>query len=142
MRIAGTTLLELTLALALLGVMLLFTLVAFARPLDRLAVRAAAAEIVLACARTRVEAIGQGADLLIAAGPAVFWVEAHGARVSDPVDLGREYGVTISAGGVDTVRLAYSPLGLGNVTSHTLRVRRGGAEARVSVSTYGRARAW
>jgi len=43
---------------------------------------------------------------------------------------------------MDTVVLRFDALGVGRMTSRTFRVRRGSAEAGLTVATYGRVRRW
>lgn len=141
---SGYTLLEVLCALVIAGVLCALALPPAHRLMTVLATRAArdAAAGALFRARGIAPAHG-GADLLIVPADGDLRVEADG--VDAPVlRLAAEYGVTVVADGAptDSIRLHFDALGIGRMASRTLRFRRGGAEARLTVSTFGRVRSW
>lgn len=137
----GTSFLELIIVLALLAVLLGICAPATLAWRDGLAVRAARDDLAsgFAVARATAAASG-GATLVLDTGAAVFWITAAGSE--GPVtDLGARYGVRFDGGGA-RAEFAYDALGIGRLTSRTLRLRRGTAEAGLTVSAYGRVRRW
>ncbi len=142
----GTTLLELLVALALLAILAALAYPPLRRGLDRLAVRSARDALAAGVARTRAVAISRGgATLLVDVAGARFWIEAvDGDTVAVPVDLGRQYGVRIEVAGSTSapIALAFDARGLGRLVNRTFSVRRGSAEAGLTLSTYGRPRPW
>lgn len=142
----GTTLLELTLVLSILGVLLGLGYPLFRRGLDGLAVRGARDTLGAGVARARATALGRGgAELIVDLGEARFWVvAASGDTIGTPVDLAARYGVRLSTTGTGTNRVAlrFDGLGIGRVANRTFQLRRGTAEANLTLSAYGRPRAW
>lgn len=141
MRPSGYTLVELIFVLAVLGILLGIALPPLAHWRDRAAVHAAREELAGALAWTRLAAASRGGATLVLdpAGPR-FWVRAAGVD-GPPVDLRQRYGVRID--GRPALRLfRYDLLGIGRITSATVRLRRGSAEAGLVVSAYGRVRRW
>jgi Tfp pilus assembly protein FimT len=141
----GTTLIELLLALCLLGILTGLAGPAVDRGVDRFAVRAARDELAAAVSRTQSSAIALGgAVLVLDPGHATFWIRsATRDTVLRPVDLAARHGVDIvTSGAADPVELVYDGLGIGRMTSRTIRLVRGTATATVAVSAYGRARTW
>lgn len=146
-RRPGTTLLELLVALTLLGVLLGLGVPALGHRLDRLAVRGARNALAAGVARARSAAIARGGARLVISPPrATFWVAAGtGAEVdtvAGPFDLAERYGVALEAGGRRRVALRFDALGIGRIASATIGVVRDGAEAGITVSSYGRVRRW
>lgn len=143
---AGYTLVELVLLMVLVGVLVGLLAPATARVRDTLAVRAARDATAAALARTRMVAIAAGgARLVVVLDSALIAVEAvaGGARTPPPLQLRRDYGVSVhTSGSSDTVGVEYDALGLGRVASRTLTFRRGAASAGVTVSAFGRVRRW
>ena len=138
---AGTTFVELTLVLALLGILLGIVTPATQRWRDVLAVRAARDELAagIAGARATAAAVG-GAALILDRGSGIFWV-ATPAGAGPATDLRARYGVHIEGpGGI--VELQYDGLGIGRLANRSIRLRRGRAEAGVVISAYGRVRRW
>lgn len=138
---AGTSFLELTVVLALVGLLLGIAAPSTLRWRDRVAVRAARDDLAagLAAARATAAAAG-GAALVLETGSARFWIAAGG--VAGPVtDLAERYRVRVE-GGSGTIEVRYDALGIGRLANRTLRLRRGAAEAGLTISAYGRVRRW
>lgn len=136
---------ELLLALCLLGLLVGLAGPAVARGADRFAVRAARDELAAAVRRTRPTAVALGgAVLVLDPERSTFWIRSvTGDTVLLPVDLGTRHGVNLSASGAaGLVELRYDGLGIGRMTSRTIRLKRGTAVAGVTVSAYGRTRTW
>lgn len=137
----GTSFLELIIVLSLLGILLGIAAPPALRWRDVLAVRAARDEVAAALAVVRATATAAGGAALVLDAPAgVFWIAADGSR-GPARDVGRRYGVEI-AGADGLVEIEYDALGIGRLANRTLRFRRGGAEAGLVVSAYGRVRRW
>lgn len=140
----GFTLIEMVVVLAMLGILLGIAAPHGLRWRDAAAASSARDEIAATLARTRVAAVAHGgAALWIDGAAARMWITAaDGDRVTPAVDLAGRYGVSIESGAAVPVELRFDGLGLGRLTSRTLRVRRGGATAGLTVSAYGRYRRW
>ena len=139
----GTPLVELLLTLCLLGILTGLAGPAIGRGLDGFAVRAARDELGAAVSRTQTAAVALGgAVLVLDPGKATFWIRsAAGDTVLRPVELGARHGVDMAAAGsTGPVELVYDGLGIGRMTSRTIRLRRGAAVSEVTISAYGRAR--
>ncbi|HEX7089576.1 MAG TPA: prepilin-type N-terminal cleavage/methylation domain-containing protein [Longimicrobiales bacterium] len=142
---SGFTLLELAIALALVAALLGAGAIAFSRLLDRYAVRAARDALAAGFAHARAAAIAHGGASLVVELPAArFRVDAAGAPPAAPLDLHAQYRVTLSADGLpaDSLVFRFDALGIGRMTSRTFRIRRGHAEAGLTVAAYGRIRRW
>ena len=136
----GTTLLELAVALLVLGLAGSALIPAARAAADRAAVvgaREAAAALV---ARTRTEAMqGGGAAFRARVSDRSVWVE-RADSVVELRRLGDEFGVTLAlGGGAREATLPFDALGLGRRASSTLVFQRGRAEARLVIAAYGRA---
>lgn len=139
----GFTLIEMVLVLLLLGVMLTVTLPPFARWRDAAAVHAARDELAAGLAWARVAAYSRnGATLVLDAAEGRFWTLATGEADTPATDLRARYGVRVEAGSAGTVLFHYDALGIGRLSSRTVRIQRRGAEAGLTVSAYGRVRRW
>lgn len=142
----GTTLIELIFALAVLAILIGIGYPPLRRALDRMAVRAARDTLLAGVARTRVVAAGRGgAALVLEPASARFWIEsARGDTLAAVVDLRDRHGVRLAVDGAaaERVALRYDALGLGRIASRTVRLRRGGEEAGLTIAAYGRARPW
>jgi prepilin-type N-terminal cleavage/methylation domain-containing protein len=141
----GFTLLELAIVLALAAVLLGAGTIAFSRLLDRYAVRAARDALAAGFAHARAAAIAHGgASLVVDLHAARFRIDAAGALPAAPQDLRAQYRVTLSTDGLpaDSLAFHFDALGIGRMTSRTLRIRRGHAEAGITVAAYGRIRRW
>lgn len=140
----GTTLLELTLVLAILGVLLGISYSPLRRGLDGLATRGARDALGVGVARARAAAVARGgAALVVDLDGARFWVEVPaGDTVGTPVDLAARYGVRLATAGVPVqyIKLNFDGLGIGRVANRTFQFRRGRAEAQLTLSAYGRPR--
>jgi len=137
--ISGFTLLELSTALFLMGLCLAFLLPAARRQRDRTAVLGAREEVAGMFHQARFEAVTRGgATVALKTAPAAAVLSAGGEVVAQ-VAIWEEYRVSLSLsrGGSET-ELSFDPLGLGRVSSQTLRFVRGDAEAGLVVSSYGR----
>lgn len=140
---AAFTLLELMIALCVLGILLGAALPPMKRSLDSVAVRAARDELAAGVRSARAAARALGGARLLLDAPAARYavVDAAGDTLAGPVDLAERHGVAVEASGVaDTVALPFDGLGIGRVASRTIRVRRGAAVAGLTVSAYGRVR--
>lgn len=144
-RNPGVTLIELAIALVVIGVLLGTGAVPFARALDRYAVRGARDALAAGLAHARATAIASGgAELVIDLRAARYRVHIAGGSTAPPVDLRAQYRVVVSADGqaADSIAFRFDALGIGRMTSRTIRFRRGRAEAGLTVATYGRVRRW
>ncbi len=96
----------------------------------------------LAHARTLAVARG-GAQLVLDLAGGRAWVECADTS-TPPVRVASDPAVRLSADGNsgDTARIAFDGLGIGILASRTLRIRSAELEARLTVSGYGRVRAW
>ena len=134
--------LELTAALAIIGIVVGLTLPGLRESRDVVAARGARNALAAGIARTRSAAIANGGALLVVQPPeARFWIEStDGDTLVRSVDLAADYGVTLSAGASAKARveLRFDGLGIGRVASRTFTLTRGGASARLTVSSYGR----
>jgi Tfp pilus assembly protein FimT len=142
----GTTLLELALVLSILGVLFGLAYPTLRHGLDVVAVQGARDALGSGVARTRTAAVSRGgATLMLDLRDARFWVEStSGDTVGAPVDLAARYGARLDVDGApaDRVALRFDGLGIGRVTNRTFQLRRGRAIARLTLSAYGRPRAW
>lgn len=142
---AGATLVELVTICTILGVLLAMAAPPLQRGLDRIAVVAARDALAAGVARTRAAAIGAGgATLVLDLARGSFEVHsATGDTLVAARTLAQEFGVALSAdGAAERVLLTYDGIGIGRLANRTIRIRRGDAEAGLTVSAYGRARAW
>ncbi|HEX9107250.1 MAG TPA: hypothetical protein VF832_08475 [Longimicrobiales bacterium] len=140
----GHSLLELSFVLLLLGVLLGAGLPPLRRAMAWAQARSARDAVALQAARARALAVARGgADLVLDLPHARAWIESSDTVLA-PVVLGDERLLILSADGspADTVRIGWDGLGVGRIASRTLRFRAGAAEARLTVSGYGRVRAW
>lgn len=137
---SGFTVVELLVVLLLLSLAGAALVPAARRLRDRLAVLAAREAVAGVVARTRLDALAHGgARLVLATRPPTARVEVAGERGSS-VDL-REFGVALELSGKgEEASLSFDALGIGRVASRTVWLRRGGAEAGLVLSAYGRLR--
>jgi len=135
----GVTLLELTLVLAIMGLLVGIALPSFQRVADSLAVHHAALEIVSAHRRARMSAILQNRQLELTILQDTLAIRVPGA----PSDLWHaagpnDEGVSLTG---PTRGLIFSPVGLTvGVSNATYRLSRGAATRTVIVSRLGRLR--
>ncbi|MDT8367887.1 MAG: hypothetical protein RQ745_01680 [Longimicrobiales bacterium] len=136
----GTTLTELALVLALAGVVFGTALPGVRALLDRSRVVAAREELLGLVHRARAvaPATGGATITLDLEAERVELVDGAG-RVIESLDLGAR-GVDLrSTGTASTVTIEWNALGWGVVASRSLVLRAGGAEARLVISSRGRA---
>ena len=144
MRRPAYTLIELACTLMLIAVLLGLAAPPLGRALAWTRVRAARDVVAAEAARARSLAVARGgADLVLDLRHARAWLTAPDT-VTPPVEVADQRVVRLSADGADgdTVRIAFDALGLGRVASRTLRFRAAAAEARLTLSSYGRVRLW
>ncbi len=134
---------ELLLVLSILAAALAVALPRVAAVLDAIAVRGAAETARAVFDRARSDAIAGGGELVTvdAAAGTLVAAPATGGR-ADTVAVAREFGVALSVAGAPSAVVRYSALGLAAVGSRTITFRRGAATAGVTISSYGRVRAW
>jgi prepilin-type N-terminal cleavage/methylation domain-containing protein len=143
-RRKGHTLIELLAVLATMGIALLMAAPPVERLLDGLAVRSARDALVVELARTRLLARTHGGALLLLdanAATAVI-VSESGDTLHPPLLLHAHYRTGLELGSSAQATIRYDALGIGRLANRTLHVVRGGSAARITVSAYGRVRAW
>lgn len=142
----GMTLIELALVLLVLGLLLGLSGPRLMRGLHRHAVRSARDVIVAELARARAVAVARGgAVLVLDVAGARCWIEtAAGDTAGPPVELAQDFGVDLAVDGAGAQRIAlrFDGLGIGRMVNRTIRIRRGGLELGLTLSTYGRVRRW
>ena len=136
----GYTLLEIAIVLTIAAIILLLAVPTLARGRDALAVRSARSDLANAVALARSTAIvAGGAQVIINAPAATVTVQtASGAVTRDTLFLRTMYGVTVESDGAVPTVLRFDALGIGRLANATVRVRRGGQMAALTVSSYGR----
>jgi hypothetical protein len=109
------------------------------RQVDRLAVVGAREEVAGLFHRARTEAIGRGGSTLFlfadSGSVALLAEDSVLAQVAVRIQYGVEMVLSRDR---SEAQLSFDPLGLGRVASQTVLFRRGGAEAGLVVSSYGR----
>lgn len=111
------------------------------RARDAIAVRSARAELAAAVAAARSTAVlAGGATMIIDVPNDVAWIDAPTLRAPLRYDVGLRYGVTLRSARDVPVTLRFDALGIGRMTSSTVRIQRGTSEAAVVISAYGRVR--
>lgn len=137
----GYTLLEAVTALTLLGLIISTAAPALGGLRDRATVNASREALAGLIAEARVLAVARGgATVHVRRAPPAAWVSVADSVVRS-LPGGVTDGVTLAlSGGRDEIRLRYDALGLGRVASSTIRIRRGGVEGALVVSSYGRVR--
>jgi len=144
-RRRGATLTDLIATLGIAGILLGMAVPRLSAARDGRAAAAARDAAAALIARARTLAVAQGtAAVIIDPAIAVVTVEAPaGSPAGDPLRLGDAFGVTLSVDqSAASVRLDFDALGTGRLVNRTIRFRRGQAEARLSLSSYGRPRRW
>lgn len=142
-RRGGVSVIEMLVVLSLLGILLGMIAPGAVRWRDAAAVRGARDELAAGLAWTRLAAAAHGgASLVMDPAAARYWITMRDGATRRAVDLFDRYGVTLETGTTDTLALEYDALGIGRVTSRTLRLRRGSAEGGLVVSGHGRFRRW
>lgn len=141
MRRRGHTLLELSAALLLASLAISALLRAGGGLSDTLAVVSAREALAGLVAEARVAALQHGGAQVRVEGPPWRAWSQVGDSVVREVGLERAWGVeVVLPRGRTGATLRYDALGLGQVASETLRLRRGDAERLLVVSGYGRLR--
>ena len=114
---------------------------------DAWAVRAARDAVGAALAGARAAALTQrGAEVLLVPvdGTVLVRSGASDAAPRPTLQLQRDWRVALSSPGFsgDTIAIRYDAIGIGRIANRTLRFERGRAIAGLTVSAYGRVRAW
>lgn len=142
----GLTLIELAATLLLLGILAALALPPLASARNTIAATAARDAFAAIVARARIEALhAGGASVVLHQGSGRALIETARGPVGDSVAIAHTFGVGVSADGAapgSAVTVSFDAFGVGRVASRTFRFRRGAAEARLSLSSYGRSRRW
>ncbi len=130
--------------LVAIGIALAIAAPAVRRTIDRHAVRAARNAVAMELARTRLLARAHGgATLVLDARRGLSLTRtANGTGLADPVPVFDVYHARIDLGGADSAVVTYDRLGLGRMANRSVRLVRGDAAARLTISAYGRVRLW
>lgn len=143
----GHTLTEMLIVLALLALAIGLSYPAARAASDAWAVRAARDAVAASLAGARAAAlIERGAEVLLVPRTGVVLTRIPGS--DDPprprLLLTQDWRVTLSSPGFsgDTIAIRYDAIGVGRIANRTLRFQRGRAAAGLTVSAYGRVRAW
>jgi len=137
----GHTLLELCAVLLLAALVASVVLPAAGRLQDTFAVVAAREALAGLVAEARAAAPGHGSGSVhLRSEPWRAWSQAGGVPLRS-VDLAEELGVSVDLSrGRTSMDLRYDALGLGQVASETIVLRRGSSRRALVVSGYGRVR--
>jgi prepilin-type N-terminal cleavage/methylation domain-containing protein len=142
---AGVTLAELVVGMAILSIVLSMAAPRLSSARDAWAAAAARDAAIALITRARAEAVAHGeARLLVDPVMSEVRLEApRGVLRGDILHVKREWGVALSVDRASAaVSIDFDGLGLGRLANRTFRFQRGAAEARLSLSTYGRPRRW
>lgn len=125
--------------LALLGVTLSHLLPAARAGMDRMAVHSAREEIVGLFHRMRLEAVAHGgaAIVLRTSPPSAHLVVAGDTMAGGRLSVHPGLSMVLSRGR-SFAELSFGPLGLGRISSQTIRLRKGTEESLLVVSSLGR----
>ena len=136
---SGYSLLDLTVALTLMGLGFSFLLPAARVQKDRMAVLAAREATIARISRARREArLSGGAVVELRRTGSRLWLEA-GDLVGDTLGLEDQFGVRMEPGAASAT-IPFDALGVGRLASRSLVFSRGAAQARLTISAYGRLR--
>lgn len=140
----GYTLIELATVLAMLGLALAVAVPVLGRSVDGLKVRTARDIVAVELARTRLLARAHGGAIAVLDSEAgATWVESvTGDTIALPVPVTAQHDVRIDLDGEAVARVEYDRFGIGRLANRTIRLVRNDAEARVTISAYGRVRSW
>ncbi|HEU5208212.1 MAG TPA: prepilin-type N-terminal cleavage/methylation domain-containing protein [Longimicrobiales bacterium] len=143
-RHSGYTLVELLAVLTVLGILLAIATPAVRRTIDRHAVIAARNAVAMELARARLLARAHGGAVLVldAVAGAVSIRSSDGDTLASPAQVLAVYDARIDLGGADSAAVTYDRLGIGRMASRTVRLVRHDADARLTISSYGRVRLW
>jgi prepilin-type N-terminal cleavage/methylation domain-containing protein len=145
-RTSGHTLPELLIVLAVLAIAASITAPRVRGGLDVYAVRAARDATAAVLGQARALALARGSAVVVLDGAVgqVFLEAPAGRAIGAPVDVSALFHVDVESDGApaSTVTLRFDALGIGRFSNHTLRFHRGGAEAHLTLSSYGRPRRW
>jgi Tfp pilus assembly protein FimT len=135
----GATLVELTLTVALLGIVAAVSVPRIASAVDRLSVRGASQDVVLALAAARAAASRRGEYISFLADPRAGRVRVVSAgETLFERDLARLRGVRLDA---SRESVTFAPTGLGwGAANTTIIVSRGGCSDTITTSRLGRLR--
>jgi type II secretory pathway pseudopilin PulG len=137
----GTTLLELTTVLTLLGVLMSLAVPRLTSYRDRAIVLGAREGVIgLVTTARRLAVERGGATLHLRTDPARAFVVSGNDTVFGPPFGSPEHPALALGSGRSAIELPFDGLGLGRFTSATIRLTRGDAAAAIVVSAYGRAR--
>ena len=138
----GHSLPDLALGIVLLGVVASMGSAAWSRTSDRWAVLSAREAVVRTLLTAKYRAPDHGGasvEVVADSGLVRWWV------LGDTVEtlwLSDRWGVSLTLGSRARTVLRFDDLGLGQVASRSITIRRGGAESGLAVSSYGRIRRW
>jgi prepilin-type N-terminal cleavage/methylation domain-containing protein len=136
---SGFSIVELCVALTLLGIGLSVSLPAARRQVDRMAVLAAREATVAHIERARREArLSGGARLELRRDRSRLWIESSG-RSGDTLELESRFRVRMEVSPA-SASIPFDALGLGRLASRSVGFVRGNARAGLIVSSYGRVR--
>jgi prepilin-type N-terminal cleavage/methylation domain-containing protein len=135
----GYSLIELTLALVISGIVMGLAVPPIAHARHVLAVRAARSEVaaLAAAARSTSILIG-GAALVVDVAAGSAWIEGRtGVRVGEVHHIAARHQVQLNADR-PVLNIRYDGLGIGRMSNAVLRLRSGGVTGTITVSAYGR----
>ncbi|HEY0306271.1 MAG TPA: prepilin-type N-terminal cleavage/methylation domain-containing protein [Longimicrobiales bacterium] len=139
----GVTLLELLIALTLLGIVISLAAPALRSTMQVLAVRAARESAVGAFARARAIALHEGgAAIELSARDDRITVRAPSGAIAHELLLAPHDVDLLPDGSTDPVQLNYDAYGLGRMMSRTITLQAGGTTAGLTISSFGRVRRW
>jgi len=131
--------------LALLALLLGAAAPALGGALDGYAVRVARDGLAAELARTRMAAVSHGgAELVVDPAAGRAWIVTRAGDTIRGAVLGEGLDIQVTPDGAagGAVAIRFDGLGVGRLASRTVRFRRGRAEAGLTISSYGRVRAW
>ena len=137
----GSSILEVLLVLALLGILSAAGLNGVVQLRDRWAVLGARDALAALVRDARGVAVARGgSSVRLGSSPAEAFLEVRAGPLRS-LSLAREWGVGLDLGNAaQEVVLGFDPAGVGRMSARTLRLTRGRAEAVLVVSGYGRVR--
>jgi type II secretory pathway pseudopilin PulG len=141
---AGTSLLELMLALVLIGTLTYLGTTSYASARNVFAVRAARDAVVAASARTRAFAIRHGGGTLQIDVPGrTLRITTRDGVIDETSAIASDLAVRIQLDGArSSGSVPYDALGIGRIASRTITLTSGTVVGGVTFSSYGRPREW